>query len=163
MAAKPDMVQGFFEAKKWAYRQTQDGIVASFLIHPNDLNAEFAVAPLGTQYMVAFAAIGEDGAMAVAPIPQGQGSGGAKVKRERIPFSVLPLPQQAALRCNDKEFQHFLSVNNPEKAAQAVREECGVSSRRDLKPGTPGAKAWLSLEQTFQAWLTDCRYAETIR
>lgn len=44
-----------FEAKKHAYRQTQDGIVVSFVVHPNDVCADLAIAPLGTQYIVALA------------------------------------------------------------------------------------------------------------
>jgi hypothetical protein len=53
-------VANHFEAKKHAYRQTQDGVVISFVVHPNDVSAEMAMAPLGMRYMVAFAEIGDD-------------------------------------------------------------------------------------------------------
>jgi hypothetical protein len=48
------------EAKKVAYRQTKDGLVVSFVIHPNDMPDALAVAPLGQRYMLAMAAIGDD-------------------------------------------------------------------------------------------------------
>lgn len=54
------MSVGHFEAKKHAIRQTQDGWVVSFIVHPNDMSSDFATAPLGTRYMVGFAAIGDD-------------------------------------------------------------------------------------------------------
>lgn len=46
-----------FEAKKHSYRQTQDGIVIAFTVHPNDVSAALAMAPLGTRFMVAAAEI----------------------------------------------------------------------------------------------------------
>lgn len=122
-----------FEAKKHAYRQTQDGVVISFVVHPNDLNAALAVAPLGTRYMVAVAEIGDDeqpissGAPVVGSAkgtnteqgslgsadgsqaaPRAIASDPAPVEsKERRRFSDLPLPQQVALRCNDPNFQRF--------------------------------------------------------
>lgn len=48
------------EAVKAAYRQTKDGLVVSFVIHPNDMPNALAVAPLGTRYMLALAQIGDD-------------------------------------------------------------------------------------------------------
>jgi hypothetical protein len=48
------------EAKKIAYRQSRDGLVVSFVIHPNDMPDALAVAPLGQRYMLALAAIGDD-------------------------------------------------------------------------------------------------------
>lgn len=115
-----------FEAKKHAYRQTQDGVVVSFVVHPNDLNAAFAVAPLGTRYVLALAEIGDDeqpnppggttdqaaspAESAVTPTPLKTADvlpGGAK---ERRPFHTLPLPQQVALRCADEGFQSWAFV-----------------------------------------------------
>lgn len=146
------MTQGHFEAKKHAYRQTQDGIVVSFVIHPDDLNADFAVAALGTRYMVAFAQIGDDG----KPVT----SGPAQADRERTPFGQMKLAQQAGMRCTDADFQRFLNAKSPEEAADEVRKWCNVSSRADIKPGTPAGGSWLRLEQVFQMWLADQRYAE---
>jgi hypothetical protein len=48
------------EAKKLAYRQSRDGFVISFVVHPSDMPDALAVAPLGQRYMLALAAIGDD-------------------------------------------------------------------------------------------------------
>ncbi len=48
------------EARKVAYRQTKEGLVVAFVIHPNDMPDALAVAPLGQRYMLALAAIGDD-------------------------------------------------------------------------------------------------------
>ena len=48
------------EAKKIAYRQSKDGLVISFVVHPSDMPDALAVAPLGQRYMLALAAIGDD-------------------------------------------------------------------------------------------------------
>ena len=45
------------EAKKYAYRQTKDGMVLSFVLHPDDVPKEIATAPIGQRYMVACAQI----------------------------------------------------------------------------------------------------------
>lgn len=47
-------MEGAFEARKWGWRQTKEGIVVSFLVHPNDINAVLAIAPLGTIYAIGF-------------------------------------------------------------------------------------------------------------
>jgi len=54
------------EARKIAYRQSKDGLVISFVIHPNDMPDALAVAPLGQRYMLALAAIGDD----EKPVPE---------------------------------------------------------------------------------------------
>jgi hypothetical protein len=48
------------EAKKHGYRQTQDGIVVSFVLHPEEIPDALATASLGTRYMLALVEIGED-------------------------------------------------------------------------------------------------------
>ena len=48
------------EARKISYRQSKDGLVVSFVVHPNDMPDALALAPLGQRYMLALAAIGDD-------------------------------------------------------------------------------------------------------
>jgi uncharacterized OB-fold protein len=48
------------EAKKHAYRQTQDGVVVSFVLHPQDMPEGLATAPLGTRYVLAFVELNDD-------------------------------------------------------------------------------------------------------
>lgn len=171
-----------FEAKKHAYRQTQDGIVVSFVVHPNDVSTAMAVAPLGTRYMVAFAEIGDDGltitnGATVAGLadringhePDGndnRGGNPSKVvtagetaPKDRKPFASLPLSQQAALRCQDKSFQEFCGVPSPDQAATHVRLYCNVASRSDIRPSEASGLFWCELEGHYQSWLTDRQYA----
>ncbi len=168
---------GHFEAKKHAYRQTQDGIVVSFVIHPNDLDAGFAVAPLGTRYMVGFAEIGDDGKpletasltperpIRVSPEVENAGSIPAPSPKEKRPFASLPLSQQAAIRCGDSKFQEYVASETNEEAAAYVRKYCAVKSRSELDiPSNDWPRShWQSLETNFQSWLTDQRYAEARR
>lgn len=161
-----------FEAKKHAYRQTQDGIVISFVVHPNDVSAELATAALGTRYMVAFSEIGEDGkpmkacSSAVEQAAYNRqvvGSNPTAPTKDRKPFNTLPLAQQIALRCNDQDFQRFLGVDSTEAAAEDVRQRCRVTSRSDVAK-QPLAKAlWDNIEINFGAYLTDLQYADSKR
>lgn len=160
---------GHFEAKKHAYRQTQDGIVVSFVMHPNDIDAAFAVAPLGTRYMVAFAEIGDDEKALETPsltperphvIAGNAGSIPASSPKDRRPFTSLPLVQQAAIRCQDHEFQAFMACPSLEDATKKVRLFCGVTSRSELMPHSKAGKEWLRLEAEYQAYLTTRRYAD---
>jgi uncharacterized OB-fold protein len=48
------------EAKKYAYRQTKDGVVVSFVLHPNDVPNELASSQIGTRYVLAMVEIGDD-------------------------------------------------------------------------------------------------------
>jgi hypothetical protein len=48
------------EAKKHAYRQTQDGVVVSFVLHPNEVPDGLATAPLGSRYVLALVQIDEN-------------------------------------------------------------------------------------------------------
>ena len=48
------------EAKLHAFRRTQEGVVVAFVIHPAEIPKALALDPLGTRYMLAFAAINDD-------------------------------------------------------------------------------------------------------
>ena len=154
-----------FEAKKHAYRQTQDGIVVSFVVHPNDMTAELATASLGTRYIVAFSEIGEDG-KPIAP-PKPAAAKAPADHKDRKPFNTLPLSQQAALRCNDPRFEDFLAFVYPQlkasDAAAQVRMLCNVGSRSQLDKDETAAHTWKLLDQRFHSWLTDQQYAESAR
>lgn len=142
-----------FEAKKHAWRQTQDGIVVSFVIHPNDINAALAVAPLGTRYMIGVAEIGDDGRPVEAKtIPQ---TGPAATKKT---WSNVPLVQQAGIRCNEPAFHEFIAAADADAAAAYVRKFCKVTSRSAIKQGTSAGELWLHLERDYDAFLTTRQY-----
>lgn len=153
-----------FEAKKHAYRQVQDGVVVSFVVHPNDLNAGFAVAPLGTRYMVALAMIGDDGepispealdqaatdhaATGSTPAEPKQPVASGESKKE------YTLANRVGMTCADKRFQDWLQERgyitaSTDDAAQWVRMHCGVKSRAQIQPGTDAAARWTKLETQY--------------
>ncbi len=137
------------EAKKHAYRQTQDGIVVSFVLHPDEVPADLALAALGTRYMLALARIGDD------EEPQEP----EKPKRPGTRFADMPRSQQAGIRCKDAAFQQWARslgwVCNDEKTTRAfVLNQCAVSARRELDydiSDNISAQRWDDLLMKFRA------------
>jgi hypothetical protein len=133
------------EAKKHAYRQTQDGVVVSFVLHPQEVPGGLATAPLGTRYMLALAEIGDDEQPVERPAP---------VK----PHSFA---QRAGILCNEKSFWTFLNEEHfqgrPEITEEAfatnyLRAHCEVQSRKDLIEGTPAGDKFRDLAAEYDAW-----------
>lgn len=83
--------------------------------------------------------------------------------KERRPFKELPFPQQAALRCADLEFQQFLGVGSADRAADRVRDRCGVPSRSEIRPETSAGILWERLNAEFTAWRHEAPIAEPVR
>tara|TARA_X000001382_G_scaffold83110_1_gene58766 strand:- start:38 stop:508 length:471 start_codon:yes stop_codon:yes gene_type:complete len=125
-----------FEAKKYAYRQTKDGMVLSFVLHPDDVPKEMAIAPIGQRYMVACAQIDDH----ENPI------------RPRATTDAEKALARANLICRDESYIQWARMNyyqwvNPtyphqiadetledEKyAAEVIRFICGIESRSELK------------------------------
>lgn len=104
------------------------------------------------------------------PVPDRKAAGsitaGATTK-ERKKFTDLPLSQQAAMRCDDTNFQWFLSSKDywPPRTeiADAVRELCGVPSRREIIKNTPAGDRWEQIEREYQSWRTDREYEDVRR
>ena len=154
-----------FEARKVAYRQTKEGVVISFVVHPNEVDASFAISDIGTRYMVVLARIGDDeqpiepnpSASADGPSAREGGHAGSKqplvtgraegAKRERT------LPEKVGMRCNDERFQEWAKKRHISGAAldtaSFVRNYCGVTSRKEILPGTEAGDTWLSLETRY--------------
>lgn len=173
-----------FEARLHGFRRTQDGVVISYVVHPQDLSSEMAMASLGTRYMVAFSEIGDNEAPVAQRTPDGKTStpdgmsvvervhdtGSSPVgSRQSKPFKDLRLSNQAALRCNDEQFKLYLMDEYPSVAAKyhdaadVVRELCGVKSRSEFDSGTERANRWCDLESEYQDWLTEKRYKDAYR
>lgn len=78
-------------------------------------------------------------------------------------FAEMPLSQQAALRCNDAEFQRWIGApTGAAEAADRVREKCMIQSRSELDNVLnhwPRGR-WQVLEDAFQSWLVTEKYAE---
>lgn len=110
-----------FEGRKWAYRQTKEGTVISFLVHPNDISPEIAAAPLGLRCMVAFAAIGDDEQPVEKP-----------AEKPRQSWESMSRAQQAGILCSSPDFQRWLGVEDEHGAAVQVRYACNVMSRGEI-------------------------------
>lgn len=152
-----DRLEGHMEAKKHAYRQTQDGIVISFVVHPDDSDAAFAVCPLGTRFQLAYAEIIDEQEEHGQAVPQ------EPPKREHRSWDELPAAQQAGIRCEDLEFRQWLQKAVPtaqelfggdhpaaETAARLVRALCGVESRAELATNEEAATRWYELDAQYQ-------------
>jgi hypothetical protein len=75
-------------------------------------------------------------------------------------FRDLPLPQQAALRCQEPAFWRYLAeregsgpVGSSDGAADEVRSICGVTSRSEIKNGTDAGERWHILNGSFEVWM----------
>lgn len=151
------------ELKKHAYRQTQDGIVISFVVHPNDMPAALATAGLGTRYMAAFVEIGDDEKPVERPesvaMPEPAPKADTPVKAGPKSYA-----QRIGILCNNAAFRRFLAerywpgsniaVLDGDMAADTVRDICGVASRRDILPGSAAGEKWCVLEIEYQNWLS---------
>jgi hypothetical protein len=159
------------EMVKYAYRQTKDGVVVSFVLHPNDIPAALSTSHIGARYMVALVEIDDN----EQPKPKPE-----KEKPETPPVSIpatLPVDtdkplsgakrpwedfqpaQQAGMRSHDVRFEHFLEEEYPTRwrelqdTAECIRSICGVHSRAELNTGHANRVLWTQLDKHFQAWL----------
>lgn len=143
-------MQGNFEGKKHAIRQTQDGWVVSFVVHPNDMTPEFAASPLGTRLMIGYAEIGED--------EQPKAPDLAKSNRGKEAYAAKDAMEQATARacilCKDLKFQLWAvksgTVREPETTAEWLRRRLGVNSRNDISSNFRAFQAFLALETQFK-------------
>lgn len=167
--------QGHFEAIKYALRQSKDGYVVSFVVHPDDVPDDLSKSKIGTRYMVAFAEISDD-EKSQAPVAQTEEhrpskpvvEGSSPSGRAKRSFHELPLSQQAALRCNDSMFRTFLAESGGYKgaldttmAAEDVRARCGIGSRSMLDDvrNASARHIWTQIEREYQSWATTKQYA----
>jgi hypothetical protein len=131
------------EMVKYAYRQTKDGVVVSFVVHPNDVPAELSSSHIGSRYMVALVELGDD------ETPKKPSK---KDWREMTPAS------QAAIRCGDVKFRNFLrsehglNTKDKDEAATAVRNLCGVTSRMELATNHKARTLWHSIDTQYREW-----------
>lgn len=165
------MTQGHFEAVKYAYRQSKDGFVLSFVVHPSDMPDELATAAIGSRFMVAFASFGdaparEDGVTAspnpTGPQPSlttGPAEGGAAHKSAATaPPSPKPNSTRAVMMARDEQVWRYLEsictfgrILNADEAERIIESLCGVTSKAHLNY-EPGASAFTKLRREFYAW-----------
>ena len=106
-------MKGHFEAKKHAIRQTQDGWVVSFVIHPNDVAPDFAAAPLGTIFMVGYQTTEDAEEAPVASPPRDPERSQRAQQQYQHKSDAEQAVTRAAMLCQDPEFQLWLLRNQP--------------------------------------------------
>jgi hypothetical protein len=155
-------VQAFHvEVKLHGFRRTQDGVVVSFVVSPIDMPQALALDPLGTRYMLALCAIGDDENPINprgGPEPQsiinrdegpalspssGRGDAGGRTAgsipatgaKDRRSWDELSPSQQAGILCSDVAFQNF------------VAEKAGIlPSRCDESDAAAWLRHWLGVD-----------------
>lgn len=149
----PEIPAFHVEAKLHGFRRTHDGVVVSFVLHPAEVPKALALDPLGTRYMLAMAAIGDD-EQPLVPVAQGierrpskpdvAGSipaGHASDASQRGKDVYANASEagkaitRAAILCGDRDFRIWLSGEDISitSAAQMIREACGVDSRKEFE------------------------------
>lgn len=155
---------GTIELKKYSLRQTREGTIIAFVVHPNDAPVWLSSDPIGTVYAAALVRMDEEGG---GPSPVARQNtaeppldeyGGGTPKR-KLTWDELPYRTQSGIRCNDERFTRFLEDEYVVQAlatdADRVRYICGVESRSELIKGTPAGDRWHDLDLQFQAWLRE--------
>lgn len=154
IAAEARAAAMHFECKKDGLSQLQDGSwVLKIKVHPSDVPAALLTAPMGTRFVAALVEVA-DNETPVSPEAQAERS---KPVKERKRWGELPLSQQAAIRCNEPEFDTFMrgrfTVHPDATIAEIVREACGILSRKELDEHNTAALRWTRLDADYRFWL----------
>lgn len=135
------------ELRKIAYRQSaKDGLVITFAVHPNDMPADLAAAPIGTRFAAVLVEIGDDE---------------QPVQKREINRTV----QRAGILCADHGFQNFIRTNWPldwdkakpfssdtDRTAEVLRGMCGIASRAELATNVSAAAKFAEIDNRFEGW-----------
>ena len=81
--------------------------------------------------------------------------------RARKSWQEMKLAEQSAVLCHDPAFRRFLAeycayegiaVLDLDMAIEGVRGHCGVTSRKDIRPGTWAGDKWGELVGAYRTW-----------
>jgi hypothetical protein len=131
------------EVRKIAYRQSKDGMVISFVLHPSEVPEDLATAPVGQRYMMVAVRIGDD-EQPEPPQPAPQKAGKRK-------WHEMPASQRAGLLCNDHAFIQWSRTADAGACADWLRQRCGVHSRATLDTDEHAARRFARIEEDFNA------------
>lgn len=156
------------EAKLHGFRRTADGVVVSFVLHPAEVPQALALDPLGTRYMLALCAIGDD--------EQPVSSAGTSTHQQKGSAATVGSPGKdapklagehkspaeravirAALLPRDRRFQAWVSEQwggreiGEAEAAVFIRSHCCDAKSRALIADEPDyLERFLALETSFR-------------
>lgn len=167
------MTKGSFEAIKYAYRQTKDGFVLSFVVHPSDMPDDMATAPIGQRFMVAYGAITDSGAGASTAARERVGDASTRedeglghsvpVTSAKTEISSIPTrtnSQRAFNLLRNPAFRRFVSalvgdkpptVTTEDQADRNLKKHFGISSKAQLDDD-PYAGDWQVCLLQFKAF-----------
>lgn len=132
-----------FEAKKYALRQAKDGVIVSFVLHPDDVVPELLSAPIGEHYVVALApyekAAAEAEQQPEAPSPS----------LEKVPHKSSKLSVEAFWMCRRRDFQEWLGVSGEDAADARVKSAIRIMSKTALDHNRDAAQRWRDLVDEF--------------
>ena len=144
----------------YAYRKNKDGIVVSFVVHPDQMPAELAVAPIGSRWVGALVQVGDD----ELPVQKEARAEPRQVPKpdgaKRMDWRDMQPAAQASIRAEDPIFCAFLKEEWPdfwrehEDANECIRGICMVTSKRELGIDQRKRVLWHQLDSQFQAWQT---------
>lgn len=156
------------EAKKYAMRQSKDGVILSLVIHPNDATSELLSAPIGQLWIVALAPYIEspsDESEGKAPVVDKHGRSlegserpatGAAKDRYRERPSAEQAVTRAVLLCKDPAFQswaadQFCRAVSETDASDSIRAACCEGGSRSLIAVEPKfLQRFLALEHEYR-------------
>lgn len=140
------------EAKLHGFRRTQDGIVVSFVLHPQEVPQCLALDPLGQRYMLAVAQIGDDEQPASSqdvgkrPEPDcmrgAAPARGAKSEGERARV-------RAVMLCSDRRFLDYFGCSAA-CAPRHLRAALGIASRSEIATNPDALRRFLTLEERYK-------------
>ncbi len=151
------------EAIKYALRQSKDGTVVSFVIHPEDLDPELQCLPIGARVKLGWYALGDDEKPLKAPVKPAQARVTEKPERS--------LAERCAILCRDVRFQEYLAkswgctVASPFDAEYKIKLRLGIESKTELNDTAPNFNAEAAanfklLVMTYESHLLTEKYAD---
>lgn len=165
--------QSAIEAKKYGLRQSRDGVILSFVLHPDDVTNAILLAPVGQRGMLAFVPIGDDEKpeqpnMVPDTVPavattmdepeehRDRAINSVRSERGKVTYRAQSPAEQAVTRsamlCNDPEFIEWCRGYGPEGAAHYIRIYCGVTSRKNLAFDAAAGQKFLDMEHAFNVF-----------
>lgn len=155
-------------AKLCAFRKTRDGVVASFVIHPNEVPEKLQTDPIGTSYVMVLVEVDDATGQPKEVMPNEQS------QHKRPDTSPRPLPdkpaggakkgwddmspaQQAGILCNDPAFRKFMTegtnyADDMPTVKELVCIYCDVTSRREILPSTHAEEQWDDIVDRYRTW-----------
>jgi hypothetical protein len=158
------------ELVKYALRQSKDGIVISFVVHPSDIPAALQTSRIGSRWMAALVQIGDD-ELPIPPTEKGKSKAAdstpAKLQPDTDKHSAgakrdwreMPPQQRAGIRINEPTFaaylreEHSTEWRETGEADACLKFICKIESKRDLAANHKALTMFNLLDSDYLGWL----------